>query len=78
MARVRTVAHIQALIERVGEDAHPWEAVMKNILLNAELWTIAMRSGLFLFHVFPWVLPLVHFNTNLRPAISPLFLVCIC
>ena len=57
MARVRTVAHIQALIERVGEDAHPWEAVMKNILLNAELWTIAMRSLLLLFHDFSRVLP---------------------
>ena len=52
MARVRSVAHIQVLIERVGEDAPLWEAVMKNILLNAELWTIAMRSRLFPFHDF--------------------------
>ena len=48
LVRMRNVAHILAQIERVGEDAHLWGAMM-NIHQNAPLLTKTVRSFLSLF-----------------------------
>lgn len=61
MVRVRNVVHIPAQIERVGEDALPLEAVMRNHLLNAELLTKAKRS----FSSVSYMFSCVHLSFNI-------------
>lgn len=41
---MKNVAHIPAQIERVGEGARLWEAVMKSLWQIAELLTTVIRS----------------------------------